>query len=197
MTITFENDNDVIVYGLEKVISYARRNQQIFVAQCVWWLASIIGLETNLIAHIEKLRIREGLVPEEPKELPRDLEQRQERQESAESDLRTTKVHPDRICQITNTREVSATPRDLDEDQRLDQLLEKAELYITESVQARNSLSKKNRVNPLPQTKAQLKKARKTKRLQEARDKIERERQERLRQLRDQVIEKLTRDGLV
>jgi hypothetical protein len=45
MTITFENDNDVIIYALEKIISYARRTQQIFVAQCVWWLASIIGLE--------------------------------------------------------------------------------------------------------------------------------------------------------
>jgi hypothetical protein len=197
MTITFENDNDIIVYGLEKVISYARRTQQIFVAQCVWWLVSIIGLEPNLIAHIEKLRIREGLVPEEPKELPGDLEQLQGRQEPAKSDLQAAKVHPDRVGQITNTREVSATPRDLAEDQRLDQLLDEAELFITESVQARSTLSKKNRVNPLPQTKAQLKKARKTKRLQEARDKVERERQERLRQLRDQVIEKLTRDGLV
>jgi hypothetical protein len=197
MTITFENDNDVIVYGLEKVISYARRTQQIFVAQCVWWLASVIGLEPNLIAHIDKLRIREGLVPEEPKESPRDSEQHQERQEPAKSDLQTANVHPDRVDQISNTREVSATPRDLAEDQRLDQLLNKAELYITESVQARNSLSKKNRVNPLPQTKAQLKKARKTKRLQEARDKVEEGRQERLRQLRDQVIGKLTRDGLV
>ena len=27
MTITFENDNDVIVYPLEKVISYARKTQ--------------------------------------------------------------------------------------------------------------------------------------------------------------------------
>jgi hypothetical protein len=45
MTITFENDNDVIVYGLEKVIADARRTQQLFVARCVWWLSSIIGLK--------------------------------------------------------------------------------------------------------------------------------------------------------
>jgi hypothetical protein len=45
MTITFANDNDVIVYALEKIISYTRKSQQIFVAQCMWWLASIIGLE--------------------------------------------------------------------------------------------------------------------------------------------------------
>ena len=195
MTITFENDNDVIVYGLEKVISYARRTQQIFVAQCVWWLASIIGLEPNLIAHIDKLRTREVLVPEEPKELPKGSGQFQERQEPAELDLQAAKVHPDRVGQITNTREVSATPRDLAEDQRLDQLLDKAGQYIEESVQARDTRAKNNRINPLPRTKAQLKKARKTKRLQEARDRVERDRQERLRQLRDQVIEKLTKDG--
>jgi len=56
MTITFENDNDVIVYALEKVISYARSTQQIFVDQCVWWLASIISLEPGLIIHIDNLR---------------------------------------------------------------------------------------------------------------------------------------------
>jgi hypothetical protein len=197
MTITFENDNDVIVYGLERVISYARRTQQIFVAQCVWWLALIIGLEPNLISHIEKLRVREESVPKEPRELPGDLEQLQGRQEPAKFNLQAAKVHPATVGQITNTREVSATPRDLAEDQRLDHLLDRTELFITESVQARNTLSKKNRVNPLPQTKAQLKKARKVKRLQEARDKVEEERQQRIGQLRDQVIEKLTRDGLV
>jgi len=41
MTITFENNDNVIIYALEKSIAYARRTQQIFVAQCVWWLASI------------------------------------------------------------------------------------------------------------------------------------------------------------
>jgi len=53
MTITFKNDNNVIVYAFEKVISYAKRTQQIFVAQCVWWLASIIGLEPELIVYID------------------------------------------------------------------------------------------------------------------------------------------------
>jgi hypothetical protein len=58
MTITFENDNDIIVYPLEKVISYARRTQQIFVAQCVWWLASIIGLEQGLVNYIDNIESR-------------------------------------------------------------------------------------------------------------------------------------------
>jgi hypothetical protein len=58
MTVTFENDNDVIVYALEKVILHTRRTQQIFMAQCVWWLAGIIGLEEDLIIHIDKLHGR-------------------------------------------------------------------------------------------------------------------------------------------
>jgi hypothetical protein len=43
MAITFDNNKDVIIYALQKIISYARNNQYIFVAQHVWWLASIIG----------------------------------------------------------------------------------------------------------------------------------------------------------
>jgi hypothetical protein len=66
MTITFENDNDIIVYALEKIIAHARRTQQIFVAQCVWWLASIIGLEQGLVNYIDNLesRININIIPE-------------------------------------------------------------------------------------------------------------------------------------
>jgi hypothetical protein len=66
MTITFENDDDVIVYALEKVIAYARRTQQIFVAQCVWWLASIIGLEQGLVNYIDNIQSRTdvSIIPE-------------------------------------------------------------------------------------------------------------------------------------
>jgi 3-mercaptopyruvate sulfurtransferase SseA len=56
MTVTFQNDNDIIVYALEKVIAYARDTQRIFVAQCVWWLLSIIGLEQGLINYIYNLK---------------------------------------------------------------------------------------------------------------------------------------------
>jgi hypothetical protein len=56
--MTFNDDKDVIVYALAKVISYASRTQQIFMAQCVWWLALIIGLEERLVNHIENLHLR-------------------------------------------------------------------------------------------------------------------------------------------
>jgi hypothetical protein len=58
MTVTFANGNDDIPYALERVMSYARKTQQIFVAQCVWWLAGIIGLEEALVNHIDKLHGR-------------------------------------------------------------------------------------------------------------------------------------------
>ena len=58
LTITLENGNDVIVYALEKVISYSKRMKQILVAHCVWWLASVIGLEQGFIIYIDYLQKR-------------------------------------------------------------------------------------------------------------------------------------------
>jgi len=102
MSITFENNNDVIVYAFEKVIAYARRTQQIFVAQCVWWLASIIGLEQGLAKYIDniKSRVDDTIIPE--------------------------KVSP-------VERTVSPVPRDNQEDQRQDKILQKCEDYLKDS----------------------------------------------------------------
>jgi hypothetical protein len=55
MTITFENDSDVIVYPLKKIISFARKNQYLFVANCAWFLAAITGLDEGLVIHIDNL----------------------------------------------------------------------------------------------------------------------------------------------
>jgi hypothetical protein len=53
MSVTFKNYNDIIVYALEKIICYARDNNYILVAECVWWLAFIVGLELGWIIHID------------------------------------------------------------------------------------------------------------------------------------------------
>ena len=58
MPVTFENDNDIIVYALERVIAHARRNQQIFVAQCIWWIVTVIGLESELDKYFDNLHGR-------------------------------------------------------------------------------------------------------------------------------------------
>jgi len=59
MTITFENDNDGIVYGLQKIIAFTRGKGYTLAPQCVWWPTSIIGLEQELIIHIDNLRSQE------------------------------------------------------------------------------------------------------------------------------------------
>jgi hypothetical protein len=69
MTITFMNYNDVIVYALEKIIAHARRTQQIFVAQCVWWLAWIIGLDQGLVSYIENIQSRRNVTIRSAKDL--------------------------------------------------------------------------------------------------------------------------------
>ena len=58
MTITFEDDKDIIIYALEKIISFARENQSLFVANCAWWIASIIGLDPGLRIYIDNLETR-------------------------------------------------------------------------------------------------------------------------------------------
>jgi hypothetical protein len=49
----FESEEDVIVYGLEKIIFYARDNSYIFLAPSIWWISSILGLQEELVIHID------------------------------------------------------------------------------------------------------------------------------------------------
>jgi len=107
MTITFKDDKDVIVYALEKIISYARRTQQIFVAHCVWWLASVIGLEQGLITYIDNLqsRVEVGVTPEEPV--------------------------------VVDRKTTSPDPRDIQEEDRQDKVLRECEEYLRDSRQQR------------------------------------------------------------
>jgi hypothetical protein len=91
MSITLQKDNDVIVYALEKIMLHARRTQQIFVAECIWWLASIIGLAEELVLHIDKLHGRrvvkapvwsrtDSIAPKESKPIPEEpIKERQDK----------------------------------------------------------------------------------------------------------------------
>jgi hypothetical protein len=187
MTITFENDNDVIVYGLERIIAFAQSREYIFAAQCIWWLASIIRLEQGLIIHIDNLQEWEEVRSGDPAIILREDIQ------ASETEFAFSNIHPSRIHQVPIARAVSATPRDLTEDQRLDLVLDSAEQTIEESKRASNTWQR-NRVNPLPQSRAQLKMARKVKRLQEAGKKREAERSLRLREIREQVINNLSKE---
>jgi predicted component of type VI protein secretion system len=153
MTITFENDNDAIVYALAKIIAYAKEYQYFFVANCTWWIASIIGLDSGLVTFIDNLHKEENQL----------------------------------------TKEISPDPRDLTEDKRLDRILENTEEFINNSSRLRNTLQS-GKVNPLPQTKNQLKKARKVKRLQEANNKKGVKRDQRLLEIRATIIKNLSKE---
>jgi hypothetical protein len=114
MTLNFENENDVVVSALEKVIAHPRRSQHIFVAQCVWWLASIIGLEQGLVIHIDNVHSRLSKVPQEGNKPSQD------KAETSDSKETSGSVHPDRIHPIWVNQELSFTLRDHTENQRLD-----------------------------------------------------------------------------
>jgi len=185
MTITFESDNNVIAYGLEKIIAFARSKGYIFAAQCVWWLASIIELEQGLINHIDNLQSRRGSQLRRSSDIP------QGNLEEPESEGIPSRVHPTHLHQVPVSRGVSAIPRDLSEDKQFDEILENTGQYIEQSIKARSSWQG-NRVNPLPETKRHLKKARKVKRLQEARNTEEALRNQGLKEIRKQVIDSLS-----
>jgi hypothetical protein len=73
MTITFENHSDGIVYALETIIFFARENQYPFMANCAWWIAGIIGLDSGLIAHINNLAFRQNDHCQQVSPTPRDI----------------------------------------------------------------------------------------------------------------------------
>jgi hypothetical protein len=73
MTITFNNDADIIVYALEKIVSFARENQFLFVANCAWWIAGVIGLDFELTRHIDSLETRNRIAQPRVSPTPRDI----------------------------------------------------------------------------------------------------------------------------
>jgi hypothetical protein len=73
MSITFDNDSDVIVYALEKIISFARETQYLFVANFVWWIAGITGLDSSLTIHIDNLVAQNSWAIQAVSTTPRDI----------------------------------------------------------------------------------------------------------------------------
>jgi len=207
MTITFKSNSDVIVYALEKIISFARSGRLFFVASCVWWIAGQVGLDSGLTTFIDNLEIRKRTYqPREVSTKPRDItrlssiDSKQVQLEESiiqnrvKQDLRLPHIHPERVEKILGIRSVAAAPGDLTEDQRLDRILDSAEKVIQDSYQARGQLQR-NRKYPLRQTKTKSKKKRTIKRLQKTKEgKIEAERNQRLLRIRATVIRNLSKE---
>jgi hypothetical protein len=73
MTITFETDTNVIVYALKTIISFARENQYLFVANSASWIAGIIGLDSGLTMVIDNLEARKHVGYYRISTTPRDI----------------------------------------------------------------------------------------------------------------------------
>jgi len=105
MSVNFNNNNEIIVYALEKIISYARMNQYIFLAQCVWWLSSIIGSQKALVIHIDILRNsttdQDEITPRAISTSPRDIQQ------DSRNNLELNHVHPGRKIQVDSEANAS------------------------------------------------------------------------------------------
>lgn len=53
MTHTIETEIHIIIYQLERIISFAHNHQYLCVANCVVWISAIIRLEEGLPIHID------------------------------------------------------------------------------------------------------------------------------------------------
>jgi len=145
MTITFENENDIIVYALEKIICYARNNHYIFVAQSVWWIASIVGLSEVLAMHIDNLRIRfeaSHLILEEDqlssgKDLPK------KSPEHCDTPIQEGHIHPDRILQVGKGIEDPEDDNSQPELDRATLIVQSGNKFIGQSRKERQALRQK------------------------------------------------------
>jgi hypothetical protein len=185
MTITFERDNDVIVYALEKIIAFARENQYLFMGKCVWWIAGIIGLDSGLTIYIDTLEVRKQIGQLRISPTPRDIgrsasanSQEIEIEKELLSNNTEQKNQPQRNSWSAKRNQGNKVLK-LSKGQRKKlarevSLEDKPAEYIPDPLRR----TRKGRINPLPQTKTQLKKARKAKRSQEAKQKEDAERKQ-------------------
>jgi len=161
MPITFENENVVIVYAFEKVLSFARNSQHIFLAQSIWWISSILGLQQGLIIHIDNLKARSesrlGLSVHQPS--------------VSESEPLTTfgpspnqYIHPDRIGRV-KTSEGDLPDSDIESISTAEtgihnEILNNCELFLEQSKQERKVIGRRLRQTSRVMKKKSKKEAR-------------------------------------
>jgi hypothetical protein len=139
MTITFESDQDVIVYALEKIISHARENSYIFLAQSIWWISSIIGLQEGLIIHIDNLKARE------------EVHRGKEVHDTSDGEIAASDpiIHPSRIHQI-QCSEDSYIDSDHDSNSTSEtnihnEVLDNCEVFLAQAQEERKAVGRFNR----------------------------------------------------
>jgi hypothetical protein len=137
MPITFDSDKDIIVYALEKIITYARDNQYIILAQSVWCISLITGLQQGLVVHIDNLCIRHKVPIEESRTQPDDktvptipMDSRDNSRIHMDIDY----IHPDRVSQAQGTiHDIDDLELDESEPDRLLRITKSTEQCIQKS----------------------------------------------------------------
>jgi len=148
MTLTFKNANDVIVYALQKSISYARKHLYIFVAQSIWWIVSVIGHTEGLATHINNLRTRGNTelvgtpVTNQPNKL--EVTAPQDISDCLSIEVESEYIHPDRMNRIGNTVCGNCSVNNSDsESGRAVQMIRKTQESICKSRKERKALKQK------------------------------------------------------
>jgi hypothetical protein len=139
MTITFENDKDVIVYALEKIISYARNHRYIFLAQSIWWISSIIGLQEELISHIDNLKERLDVLIQRVSSVELN-------QSAIEESSPNLQIHPDRVRRIQASQD-SYTESDIESNTTTEtdihnEVINNCEAFLEQSKQKRKAIGR-------------------------------------------------------
>jgi hypothetical protein len=116
MTITFEMDADIIVYAHEKIISFARQTQYLFVANCAWWIAAITGVDSGLTIFVDNLETRKRVGQYRISTTPRDIV-RSESVNSGQIKLEESltrnaiKIPPPKVSRVTHSNPAGGIPK--------------------------------------------------------------------------------------
>jgi len=146
MTITFENEKDIIVYALEKSICYARDNRYIFLAQSVWWIASVIGLSEGLSTHIDNLRTRTQVYQSVlgAEQISAEPAKPSIAQDKNSFDKFRSLIHPDRVSQVdTIDKGHSEVEISEPESDRATSIIQGTNQFIGQSRKYRQALKRK------------------------------------------------------
>jgi hypothetical protein len=146
MTVTFQDDNSIVIYALGKILCFARQNQYIFVADCIWWIAALVGINEGQASYIDSLHHQRHIeVPEVFGSLHdsqcdliyESTKSVHERRPSPE----VSYVHLDSVPNIQATNsDVSDLELDNSEEKREDSILASAIQFIHLSWKQRNAL---------------------------------------------------------
>jgi len=139
MTITFENENHIIIYAREKSISYSGNGQYIFLAQSIRRISSIISLQQGSVMSIDILKIRSDITAASTLSVTLDNQENFStlKKDSSDSDHIASHTHLERLARLQETTSGYSTSEDesvsTSEDNTHDKILQNNEESLEQS----------------------------------------------------------------